>query len=164
MRARDGILLAKEVFEEGYAIKKETFYPTGSPESIAYYLRGVLHGENRIFAATGEPLAIEEWVNGQLHGKSTYFQNGNRYKEVSYLYGQKNGIERQFVDGDVIAQEITWENGLKHGEAVFYSKGKTDHEWYYEDKHVSRHKFDELNRLDVIISRLPYSQEAQDQR
>ena len=164
VRSREGTLLAKEVFEEGYAIKKETFYSNGSPESIAYYLRGALHGEKRTFAQTGEPLAIEEWVNNQLHGKSTYFKNGNRYLEVSYLYGEKNGIERQFVDGDVISQEITWENGLKHGEAVLYSKEKTDHEWYYEGKHVSRHKFDELNKLDVIISRLPYSSEAQRQR
>jgi antitoxin component YwqK of YwqJK toxin-antitoxin module len=161
---REGVLVAKEVFEEGYAIKKETFYPTGSPESIAYYLRGALHGEKRVFAETGEPLAIEEWVNDQLHGKSTLFKNGNRYLEVTYLFGQKNGIERQFVDGDVIAQEIPWENGLKHGEAVYYSKGKTDNEWYYEDKRVSRSKFDELNKLDVIISRLPYSTDAQQKR
>ena len=64
------------------------------------------------------------------------------------------------MDGDVISQEINWENGFKHGEAVFYSQGKTDHEWYYEGKLVSRHKFNELNRLDTIISRLPYSEEA----
>lgn len=159
MRTCDGTLVAKETIEEGYAIKKETFYPNGSPESIAYYLRGALHGEKRTYAPTGEPLAVEEWVNNQLHGKSTYFEHGNRYLEVSYLYGQKNGIERHFVDGEIIAQEVPWENGLKHGEAVLYSKDKTDHEWYYEGQHVSRRKFDELNKLDVIISRLPYSTE-----
>jgi antitoxin component YwqK of YwqJK toxin-antitoxin module len=159
-RTREGVLVAKEAFEEGYAIKRETFYPNGYPESIAHYLRGALHGEKRTFAQTGEPLAIEEWVNNQLHGKAIYFNNGNRYLEVTYLYGEKDGIERHFVDGDVISQEIPWESGRRHGEAVFYSKGKTDHEWYYEGQLVSRHKFDELNKIDTIISRLPYSSEA----
>ncbi len=159
-RDRDGALLSREVVEAGYAVKKETFYPNSSPESIAYYLRGALHGEKRTFSPQGEPLAIEEWVNNQLHGKSTYFKNGNRYLETTYLYGQKNGIERHFVDGDILAQEVVWENDLKHGEALFYAKGKIESHWFYAGESVSKHKFDELNRLDAIISQLPYSSEG----
>lgn len=159
IRSREGVLVAREAINEGYAVKKETFYPNGSPESIAYYRKGSLHGEKRTFAMTGEPLSIEEWVSNQLHGKSVYFQNGNRYLETYYLHGQKNGIERQFVDGEAIAQETPWENGLKHGEAVYYSDGKINSEWYYEGQLVTAAKFNELNRLDAIISRLPYSTE-----
>jgi antitoxin component YwqK of YwqJK toxin-antitoxin module len=158
-RDRNGTLLAKELIEEGFAVKKETYYPNSAPESIAYYFLGNLHGEKRTFAQSGEPLSIEEWVNGQLHGKSTYFKNGNRYLEISYLYGQKNGIERHFIDGDIISQEITWENDLKHGPAVFYADGKPQQQWFYAGEPVSKRKFDEMNRLDEIISHLPYSQE-----
>jgi antitoxin component YwqK of YwqJK toxin-antitoxin module len=160
-RDRDGTLLAKELFEEGYAIKKETFYPNGAPESIAYYFHDKLQGEKRTFAQNGEPLSIEEWVDDQLHGKATYFKNGNRYLEVSYLYGQKNGIERHYVDGDIISLEVTWVNDFKHGPSVFYAEGKPEYQWFYAGEPVSKRKFDEMGRLDEIISNLPYSSENQ---
>lgn len=153
-RDRNGVLNAKELFEQGYALKKETYYPTGSPESIAYYYRDHLHGEKRTFAQSGEPLSIEEWVNGQLHGKSTYFKNGNRYLEISYLYGQKNGMERHYLDGDILSQEISWENDQKHGPSIFYADETSEQEWFYGGELVSKHKYDELNRMDEIISHL----------
>ncbi len=159
LRDRIGTLLAKETVQEGYAVKKETFYPNGAPESVALYFQDYLHGEKRTFAQNGEPLGIEEWVNGRLHGKSTYFKNGNRYVEIAYLYGHKNGIERHFIDGDIVSQEIAWETDQKHGESVFYADGKPESQWYYAGERVSKHKFDDLNRLDEIISRLPYREE-----
>ncbi len=159
-RDRNGQLLANELFEQGYAIKKETFYPNGAPESIAYYYRNSLHGEKRTFAQSGEPLAIEEWVNGQLHGKSTYFKNGNRYLEIAYLYGQKNGIERHFIDGDMISQEITWENDLKHGPSVFYADGKPEYHWFYAGESVSKRKYDEFTDMDMVISHIPYRDDS----
>lgn len=158
-RDRSGTLMAKETIHEGYAIKKDTFYPSGAPESIAHYFKDALHGEKRSFGQNGEPLAIEEWVNGQLHGKATYFKNGNRYLEVSYLYGQKNGVERHFIDGDIVSQEVSWENDRKHGESIFYADGKPESHWYYAGEHVSKRKFDELNKLDEIISHLHYRDE-----
>lgn len=163
-RDRLGVLLSKEVVEGGYTVKKETFFPNGSPESIAYYLKGALHGEKRTFSPEGEPLAIEEWVNNQLHGKAIYFKNGNRYIETSYLYGQKEGLEREFVDGELVCQETFWENGLKHGEAVFYAEGKKQSQWFYAGRAVSKHKFEELNRLDAVISQLPYSSESKQRK
>jgi antitoxin component YwqK of YwqJK toxin-antitoxin module len=155
-RERNGTLLAKETIQEGYAVKKEAFYSNSSPESIAFYFQDSLHGQKRTFSQNGEPLAIEEWVNGQLHGKSTYFKNGNRYVEISYLYGHKNGVERHFIDADAVSQEISWENDLKHGQSIFYSQGKPEVQWFYAGEAVSKRKFDELNRLDEIISHLPY--------
>jgi antitoxin component YwqK of YwqJK toxin-antitoxin module len=155
-RDRTGTLLAKETIVAGYAVKKETFYPNGAPESIAFYSQDVLNGERRTFAQTGEPLAIEEWINGRLHGKATYFRNGNRYMETSYMYGQKNGVERHFVDGDIVSREISWDGDQKHGEAIFYAEGKPESQWYYADQPVSKRKFEELNGLDEVISRLPY--------
>lgn len=158
-RDRSGLLLAKEQFEEGYAIKKEAFYPNGAPESIAYYYHNSLHGEKRTFAQSGEPLAIEEWVNGQLHGKSTYFKNGNRYLEISYRYGQKNGIECHYVDGDIIAQEILWENDLRHGPTTVYVDGKPEQHWFYAGESMSKRKYDELTDRGQMISVSPYSEE-----
>lgn len=163
-RDRGGILLAKEVFEEGYPLKKETFYPNGAPESIATYFQNALHGQKRIFSQTGEPLAIEEWTNGRLDGKSTYFRNGNRYVEITYQDGKKDGVERHFIDGEIVSQEIAWINNYKHGQSVFYADGRPESQWFYLGEPVSKRKFDELNRLDEVISYLPYSEENVDQR
>jgi antitoxin component YwqK of YwqJK toxin-antitoxin module len=154
-RDETGSLVSKEMFEEGYALKKETYYPNGTPESIAYYFRNKLNGERKTFAQNGEPLAVEEYVNGDLHGKATYFKNGNRYLEISYLYGQKNGTERHYLDGDVISQEISWENDLKHGATIFYVDGNPEYQWYYSGNAVSKRSYDENSRLDRIIANLP---------
>jgi antitoxin component YwqK of YwqJK toxin-antitoxin module len=158
-RDRAGTLIAKEAIQEGFAVKKEVFYPNGAPESIAFYFREALHGKRHTFAQGGEPLAVEEWLNGKLHGKSTYFKNGNRYVEIPYIDGYKHGIERHFVDGDIVSQEIPWASGRKHGESVFYAEGNPESQWYYLDEAVSKRKFGELNRLDEIISRLPYRED-----
>ena len=159
-----GPLLSREWVEDGHPVKKEMFYASGTPESVAEYRNGQLHGEKRTFTQTGEPLAIEEWVNGKLHGLATYFKNGNRYLEISYLYGQKNGIERHFIDGEIISQEITWENDLKHGQATFYMDEKPTLQWFYAGESVSRSKFDELNRLDQMISQISAEGESDLQR
>jgi antitoxin component YwqK of YwqJK toxin-antitoxin module len=147
-----GALLSKEAIEEGYCVKKETYYPNGSPESISYYALGKLHGNKQTFTANGEPLAVEEWVNGQLHGKATYFKNGNRYLEISYLHGQKNGTERHYIDGDTLSQEISWENDLKHGATVRYIDSDIQQQWFYAGEPVTKKKFDDYNRMDQMVA------------
>ncbi len=149
-----GTLLFKENYEQGFATKKETFYPNGAPESITFLDHGKIHGERKTFAPGGEPIAIEEYVNGLLHGNSTYFNNGNKYLEISYLYGQKNGIEKHFVDGNILTEEISWENDLQHGPTLVYIDSGIDQRWYYAGEQVSKKRFDENNRLDAMISQI----------
>jgi antitoxin component YwqK of YwqJK toxin-antitoxin module len=151
-RDLDGTLISKEVIEGGYVTKKETFYPSGTPESLSFYHRGNLNGEKKTFALGGEPLAVEQWVDGRLHGIASYFKNGTKYLEISYRDGEKNGIERHFIDGEKISQEITWEADMKHGPSIFYFDGKPEEQqWFYGGKPVSKRKFDELRELDSFI-------------
>lgn len=162
LRDRNGTLLSIETIQEGYATKKETFYPNGAPESIAHYYQNALSGEKRTFGLNGEPLAIEEWVSGQLHGTCSYFKNGNLYLQIPYLHGLKHGIEKQFIDGEIVSQEIPWVNNWKHGEAVVYVNHTPESHWFYQGQAVSKRKFDELNRLDEVISQLHYRQGSAD--
>lgn len=163
LRDPNGVLLAKEEIQGGYALKKETFYPSGIPESIAYYYHDTLNGEKRTFAQTGEPLAIEEWVAGRLHGFSSYFKNGNLYLEIPYQHGLKHGIEKHYIDAEIVSQEVPWVYDKKHGEAVVYVNHKPESHWFYEGQAVSKRKFDELNRVDEVISQLHYRQEGKAQ-
>lgn len=153
-RNQDGILMTKEQIQSGSLVKREAFYPTGTPESITFYLDGKLHGEKKSFTQKGEPLLIEEWIGGQLHGKSTYFKNGIRHLEISYLYGQKNGSEIHYLDGEQISKEIQWENDKKHGPATYYVEGGVRVEFYYDGKLVTQSDYEALNRRDEMISHI----------
>lgn len=153
-RRGDGSLLAKETYEAGFAVKRETFYPNGVPESIATYSNGKLNGERKTFAPTGEPIAVEEFVDDMLHGKSVYYDNGNKLAEVSYLYGQKNGLELRFVDGEMLSEELCFENDKMHGPATYYVGDRPHHEWYYLGEKVSKRKYQELSRLDEMTMQI----------
>ncbi len=154
LRDRSGLLLSKEEILDGYTTKKETFYPSGSPETIAYYLKGVLHGEKKSFTATGEPLSVREYVNGNLHGKSTFFKNGVRYVETYYLDGKKNGLEVQYLDGEAIAQESLWENDHKHGPTKYFMDGTAHLEYFYDGRQISEERWKELSHIDEKISQI----------
>jgi antitoxin component YwqK of YwqJK toxin-antitoxin module len=154
VRRRDGSLLAKEDYEGGFTVKKETFHPNGVPESIATYSNGKLNGERKTFAASGEPLSVEEMIDDQLHGKATYYEKGNKCIESSYLYGQKNGIERRYVDGEILSEEISFENNQKHGPATYFIGDRPHHEYYYAGEKISKRKYIELSRLDEMITHI----------
>lgn len=154
MRDAKGTLLYRDDVEAGFTVKRESFYPTGSPESVSYFAINKLHGEKKTYTVSGEPLAVEEWVNGQLHGKATYFKNGTKYLEISYLYGKKNGLESYFVDGDAISHQIVWDNDRKHGPEVYFVNGEEKTTWHYAGKEVSKANYDEQIRLDEIVSQV----------
>lgn len=153
-RDQNGLLLGKDLFDRGYLVKSETFFPNGAPETLVQFKQGKLHGEKRSYAQTGEPLLIEEWVNGRLHGKSTYFKNGMKYLEISFLDGMKNGVETHFIDGEEISQQISWENDKRHGPAVFYIESIPQTQWYYDGQVVHKSRYDEMLRLDEMISKI----------
>ncbi|MES2345692.1 MAG: hypothetical protein V4494_07140 [Chlamydiota bacterium] len=153
-RDQNGILLSKDVVERGYVTKRESFFRNGAPESVAYFHLGKLHGEKRTFAETGEPIAVEEWLNGNLHGLCTYFKNGYKYLEVSYLDGIKNGIETHYIDGDRISHQISWENNKKHGPSTFFVDGVAQVQYYYDGHIVHKSRYEEMARLDEMISKI----------
>lgn len=154
MRDTSGLLLSRDDFEKGFLSRRETFYTNGAPECIAHYNLNQLQGQRRLFSTEGEPTAIEEWKAGKLHGLSVYFNNGIKTNEVSYLDGQKNGIERHFADGEFVTQEIAWENDKRHGPSVYFIDGQTRTEWFYDGTLVSQRRFEELDRLDEMISHI----------
>ncbi len=153
IRDPQGTLLCKDEIAGGFLAKRESFYASGSPESIAYYVQGKLDGTKKTFSSTGEPLSLESWSNGSLHGLCTYYKNGTKELEIDYLYGKKNGLEIHFLDGETIAHQISWIVDLKHGpETFFLPGGSTKTVWNYDNKEVSLNRFQELTNLDALLS------------
>lgn len=154
VRNNSGLLLAKDLIEAGYVVKHETFYPNGAPESICFFTNNILNGEKKTFTANGEPLCTEEWVNGKLHGKVTYYENGVKAREVSYLFGQKNGLEIHYLDGVNISAEFLWENDKKSGPATYFVDGTPKVEYWYDGKLVTPETYDYMSKRDEMISNI----------
>lgn len=154
IRDVQGILQAKEEIDQGAVIQRDTFYASGAPESIAFFVQGVLRGEKKSFDENGEPLAVKEYVNGKLHGKTTFYKNGARSVEVHYLDGMKNGLEIHYLDGETVSQEILWENDRKHGPSKYYVDGVARVEYFYDGEPISEHRWKELSRLDRMIGQI----------
>lgn len=151
VRDPQGILIAREDFDEGYLTKRDTFYASGAPESSGFYLRGILHGEKKSFSENGEPLAVKEYIAGKLHGKTSFYKNGARSVDIHYLDGLKNGLEIHYLDGNTVSQEILWENNQKHGPSKYFVDGIAQVEYFYDGRSVSEAKWKELSQLDEMI-------------
>lgn len=153
-RTYTGALKAKKEILKGYLSFQEEYYPQGSLKETTQYKLGVINGEKKTFTQTGEPLACEEYVDGQLHGKATYYRNGVRHYDISYLFGAKNGFETHYIDGEHIAHQICWENNLKHGPETYYMTAGPITHFYYQGGEVSRGSYEEMVRLDEVISQI----------
>ncbi|MBM3201684.1 MAG: hypothetical protein FJZ56_04670 [Chlamydiae bacterium] len=153
-RNQNGDILSKEVYNLSEVTYVETYYPNNVPHTSASFKNGQLHGEKKIFSMSGEPLAVEKWNNGSLHGVATYYQNGCRYKEVPYVNGLRHGTERQYLDGDLLIEEILWQEDLKHGPSIAYYDGIARTSWYFEGVKVPRNKFDTLSERNSYITAL----------
>lgn len=137
-----GCVESVDNFRGGELVLKTIPYPNGAPKEIIPFAEGVVHGERKTFYPGGEPMTIEFWNNGQQNGLTTVFQNGEKYAEVPYLGGKKNGLERRFRDGSVLSQEITWCNDQMHGPSFTYSGDSYQTDWFYNGRLSTRSNFE----------------------
>jgi antitoxin component YwqK of YwqJK toxin-antitoxin module len=149
-----GNLVAKSDIQTGFINYQEIYYSSGALKESAQFKLGILNGERKLFLQNGEPSSVEEYVDGLLHGKTTHFRSGVKHYEVSYLFGSKNGFETHFVDGEHVAHQICWENNVKHGPEVFYMVSGPVTHYYYQGDELSKSRYDEMVRLDEMISQI----------
>lgn len=149
-----GKLLSKKEISTGFVNLSEEYYANGALKERAQYKLGILNGEKKTFAQTGEPISVEEFIDGRLHGKSVHYRNGVKQYEVSYLFGAKNGFETHFIDGEHVAHQICWENNVKHGPETFYMVSGPVTHYYYGGDELSRSRYEEMVRLDEMIAQI----------
>lgn len=145
-RDQYGQVVAKETVSGGKVVSQTEFHPNGTPRAVNSISNGVIHGQVTTYLAGGEPNTIEQRVNGVQHGTTIVFQNGEKYAEVPYYGGTKNGIERRFMNDDVVIEEITWKNGVKTGPARTYLNGSVNTRWYFQDREVTQGGYEILSR------------------
>lgn len=147
VRDEYGQLVSRDTIQNGVMTYRTTYHANGAPKSISPYSNsGMVHGVLKTYLPDGEPDTVEEWVDGKQQGITIVFRNGEKYAEISYVNGVKNGLERHFLDGDLVVEEITWKDNLKHGPAMSYVGETMVSEWFYQGKPVTKGNYEILIR------------------
>lgn len=145
-RDRFGQFLYLDTIGNGYLQSRTNYHPNGSVrEVIPYDQQGNISGLKRTYNPDGSPNTIETWSNNQQQGTTTIFLNGERFAEVPYLSGKKNGLERRFTGGDIVSQEITWNDNQMHGPTFLYTGDSVQSDWYYKGRLTTRSNFESFN-------------------
>lgn len=147
-------IVAKETFDSGEACLKETYYKNGTPHLIIPLKNGMINGEKKEFAETGEPLSIETYKLDNKHGLSSYYQNGSKYLELLFVNGMREGAERHYVDGEHLVEESFWSQDARHGPSTIFYDGLAKTSWYYNNRKVAKAKFDELSQRELEIAEM----------
>lgn len=143
LRDAYGQLISTDEFEKGQMISSTSYHANGNPKTITTYSNGLVNGEKKSFLPAGEPELIEQWSNGVQDGVSLVFKNGERFAEVPYAQGKKNGIEKHYRDQDVVVEEIAWVDDQRHGPSTTYVDGKpVKTEWYLGGRLVPKTSYD----------------------
>lgn len=145
-------IVAKETLENGFPILRETYHPHGIPHTVTPLMNGMIHGERKVFAPSGEPISLETYKHNILHGPAIYYQNGCRYLEVNYHEGVKHGLERHFIDGETIVEETEWMDGQKHGPSIVFFDGMSRTRYFYNDQLVTKERYRELSDIEENIA------------
>src|SRR5690606_18588493 len=99
--------------EEGILVERTLYYPNGTPKEHVTYNNSIIDGLKKTYLPDGEPATVEEWDNGYQHGLTIIYQHGEKFAEIPYNRGRKDGIERRYRDGKDLFQEVTWVEGLE---------------------------------------------------
>jgi len=143
LRNENGELVGEAVIDAGKLVKETHFYPNGNPREVISYKNNQVDGTKRTYLINGEPNTIEEWRDGQLQGVTVVFKNGDKYAEIPYVMGKREGVEVRYKDGKTVAEEITWERDKIHGAYHSYFGSSVKTEWYLQGNKVSKASFEQ---------------------
>lgn len=150
-RDRAGLLLSKDLIENGLMAARTTYHPNGQAHTVSHYHDYQLHGEQLKYTVSGRPLMKLTWNHGVLDGPKVVYRNGIKVAEVPYVKGQKHGIETHFDDLGNMTAEIEWKLDKKHGCTKLYSEELTEKEWFYKGQSVEAEKFEMLEQRDILF-------------
>lgn len=152
-RDRNGLLLARETFDDGMLTHRITYYGNGEVHTRASFQNYLLNGSLVKYTEQGNLYLQEDWKEGILDGiKVTYRQNGQKIAEIPYESGKKQGIERRYDSDGQLASEVSWNQDIKHGCETNYVNGNAKNYWYFQGKKVTHDRFQTLEDREVALN------------
>jgi antitoxin component YwqK of YwqJK toxin-antitoxin module len=155
-RDRAGLLISRDLIENGAVSTRTNYHPNGQIHSISHYHDYQLHGEQRKFASNGQPLMDLNWNHGVLDGMKIVYRTGIKVSEVPYINGQRHGVEVHYDDAGRLTANIEWKNDKKHGCCRFFNNETAESEWFYRGAVVSQEKFEVLHGREEMIAELSF--------
>jgi len=156
VRDRMGLLLSRDLIENGIVSTRTNYHANGHIHSVSHYHDFQLHGEQRKFASNGQPLMDLNWNHGILDGMKIVYRTGHKVSEIPYINGQRHGLEYHFDESGEITANIEWKNDRKHGCSRFSTNDTTENEWFYKGAVVSQDRFEMLNTQEGLLSELTF--------
>lgn len=145
-RDRFGQFLCLEIIRDGYMVQRTNYHPNGTiKEVIPYDTRGIINGVVRTYNPDGSPNTVETWTNNQQHGTTVTYQNGEKATETPYVSGKKHGVEKRFLRGEYVTQEVTYYEDYVHGPTTTYMGDSVRVDWYYRGKVTTRTNYEAEN-------------------
>jgi antitoxin component YwqK of YwqJK toxin-antitoxin module len=145
-----GLLISTDTIEGGMLLARNTYHPNNSPKEVIPYLNNSIHGNKLTFHPAGEPNAIEQWSKGRQEGVSIVFFHGEKYSEMPYANGVRQGIERRYRDGNRLVQEVSWNNDQLNGPSVTYIGDTSKTEWYYQGAPITEADYNFIMNRPIV--------------
>jgi antitoxin component YwqK of YwqJK toxin-antitoxin module len=137
--------VSTDTIQNGEMVLCTTCHSNGAPKELTPYRNRVVEGELKSYLPAGEPNTTEMWVGGKKEGITIVYQNGEKFAEVPYISGTKQGVERRYRDGHHVIEEISWVNDQRHGPSYAYIGDVIKTDWYYQGRLVTEKTFELLD-------------------
>lgn len=142
VRDNYGQLVSRDTIQNGMMTLSSAYHPNGTPSEVIPYRNGAIEGQHRTYLPAGEPNTVGTWVDGKQNGITIVYKNGEKFAEVPYVNGMKNGVERRYRDGNILIEEICWKNDQKHGpDKVYIGGNNVQTSWFYDGQPMSEDKY-----------------------
>lgn len=153
-RNRDGLLLSKEIVDNGKIIERKTFHPNGELQSISSFEDYELNGKQETFSPAGKLITSTNWVHGKIDGTVQCYRENKLVNEIPYVDGKKQGLEKEYDLNGAVVKEVHWENDKRHGTSRSYYDDYTDIQWFWKGVAVDLQKFQEMEFRDQLMAEL----------
>jgi antitoxin component YwqK of YwqJK toxin-antitoxin module len=141
---RDGLgkLVAKEEIVSGEVSLRTELFDDGAPRRVTPFYKSAVHGVVASYLPDGQPATVEHYHLGLRHGSAISYLNGEKAKEVPFVYGKREGVEQHFADGKTVVKTISWSGDLQHGPAETILPEAHRIEYWYRGKLVPKFTYE----------------------
>ncbi|HBI43389.1 MAG TPA: hypothetical protein DDY78_11115 [Planctomycetales bacterium] len=88
--------------------------------------RKVFHGLRVVYDEKGRLYRIENYYAGDLHGQLVAFRDGKRWYEITYRYGNRDGVSRNYTPAGKLLLEEEFREEKRVSSRDFHDNGQPD--------------------------------------
>ena len=108
---------------ENQTAEIKTYYDNGKLARLMTYTNGLLEGQYKVYAYSGQILEEFNSHNDEYEGvKTSYYLNGQVKERAAYSYGELDGEYLKFYEDGTIREKNQYKNGIQIGPRELYDE------------------------------------------